>query len=152
MVAVHIIVALLIALVSGLGVGGGGLFATYLAIFTDIPQLSVQGFNLLFFLFCAGASVAVQIFRRKINLVAVCIMASLGLVGALVGTLFTNFLPEELLRKAFGIMLTATGIVSFKRSMKGKYSKNRSTKDAPSSENATRTEGKADEKDTDEGK
>lgn len=152
MIAVHIIVALLIALVSGLGVGGGGLFATYLAIFTDIPQLSVQGFNLLFFLFCAGASVAVQIFRRKINLVAVCIMASLGLVGALIGTLFTNLLPEELLRRIFGIMLTATGIVSFKRSMKEKYSEKRSTEDIRKDENATDTEGKGDEKNTDVGK
>ena len=149
MTAVHIVVALLIALVSGLGVGGGGLFATYLAIFTDIPQLSVQGFNLLFFLFCALSSVTVQVFRRKINLVAVCVMASLGLVGALVGTRLTSFLPEELLRRIFGIMLTATGIVSLKSSMSKKYSEKRSTPNTQKSENTTDEEGNTDEKGTD---
>ena len=33
--AVSIIVALLVALLSGMGVGGGGLFAVYLSVFTD---------------------------------------------------------------------------------------------------------------------
>ena len=50
---IGVIVGTLIALLSGMGVGGGGLFAVYLSMFTDIPQLSVQGYNLLFFLFSA---------------------------------------------------------------------------------------------------
>ena len=146
MIIVHVAVAFLIALVSGLGVGGGGLFATYLALFTTIPQLSVQGFNLLFFLFCAGASVLVQLFRRKINFVAVAIMLVSGLVGALVGTLLSRILPQDFLRKLFGIMLTATGINSLRTSMSSKYSKKHSTVKDGDIENTTENKDKTDEK------
>ena len=118
--AVHIIVAFLIALLSGLGVGGGGLFAVYLALFTDISQLAVQGFNLLFFLFAAGASVTLQLFCRKIMFWAIAIMAGAGLIGALLGTLTTSFLPEEWLRRAFGVLLVASSILSFVSSRKKK--------------------------------
>ena len=116
--AVTVIVAFLISLISGLGIGGGGLFATYLAIFTELPQLTVQGLNLLFFLFSSGASVTVQLFRRKIMFTAVGIMALAGLVGSLLGTLCATFLPDHLLRRIFGIMLVSGGILSLKASMK----------------------------------
>ncbi len=121
--AVNFIVALIIALLSGLGVGGGGLFAVYLAVFSDIPQLSVQGFNLLFFLFCASASVTVQIFRRRILFSAVAVMVATGLVGALIGTYLTGLLPEDWLRRAFGVMLVAGGLISLRSALREKQEK-----------------------------
>ena len=136
MTAVHIIIAFFIALISGLGIGGGGLFATYLAIFTSIPQLSVQGYNLIFFIFCAGASVIVQIFRRKINMRVVALMALGGVVGSLLGSLLTLVLPEEYLRKLFGIMLVASGLISLRSALMQKYSKNSSTHTDNKSNNA----------------
>ena len=136
MTAVHIIIAFFIALISGLGIGGGGLFATYLAIFTSIPQLSVQGYNLIFFIFCAGASVIVQIFRRKINMRVVALMALGGVVGSLLGSLLTLVLPEEYLRKLFGIMLVASGLISLRSALMQKYSKKSSTHTDNKSNNA----------------
>ena len=126
--AVSFIVSLVIALLSGLGVGGGGLFAVYLAVFSDIPQLTVQGFNLLFFLFCAFASVIIQIFRRRILFGAVAIMVATGFVGALVGTSLTELLPEEWLRRAFGIMLVAGGLISLRSALRQKNEKENSNK------------------------
>ncbi len=111
-------VALIIAILSGLGVGGGGLFAVYLAVCTATPQLSIQGYNLMFFLFCASASVLVQIFRRKIYFGAVGIMVLAGLVGAFGGSMLATLLPQRLLRRAFGIMLVAGGLISLRSSMK----------------------------------
>ena len=122
--AVHIIVAFIIALLSGLGVGGGGLFAVYLALFTELSQLTVQGFNLLFFIFAAGASVTVMLFRRKIPFFAVVIMASAGLLGALLGSFATGFLPEEWLRRAFGVLLVASSVISFVASIRNGKNKN----------------------------
>ncbi len=113
-------VALLIALISGLGVGGGGLFAVYLSMCTDTPQLSVQGFNLLFFIFCAASSVCVQLFKRKIMFKVVSIMAISGVLGALGGSMLAAFVKEELLRKIFGVMLVGTGIISLRNSPKNK--------------------------------
>ena len=126
--AVSFIVSLVIALLSGLGVGGGGLFAVYLAVFSYIPQLTVQGFNLLFFLFCAFASVIIQIFRRRILFGAVAIMVATGFVGALVGTSLTELLPEEWLRRAFGIMLVAGGLISLRSALRQKNEKENSNK------------------------
>lgn len=144
--AVSIIVALLVALLSGMGIGGGGLFAVYLSIFTDIPQLSVQGYNLLFFLFSAGASVIIQLFRRKIPFFAVGIMILSGIAGALGGVFLTSFLSAGWLRRLFGIMLVSGGIVSLKRTSTKKYDSKLSTDRTLNTEKTTATGKKGGEK------
>ena len=53
---VDILVTLLIATLSGMGIGSGGLMVLYLTFVRHAPQLTAQGFNLLFFLFAAAAS------------------------------------------------------------------------------------------------
>ena len=133
------VISFVIALVSGMGLGGGGLFAVYLSLFTDVPQLSVQGFNLVFFLFAAGASVVVQLFKRKVNFTAVAIMTAAGLVGAALGVAIGGALPEEWLRRIFGLMLITVGILSLRSAIRKpdgmnsrnkKYSENSSTNNA----------------------
>ncbi len=126
--AIKFIVGLLIALVSGLGVGGGGLFAVYLSLCTDTPQLSIQGFNLMFFIFSATASVIVQVLKKRVKLGMVAVMAVGGILGAVGGSLLATAVAEEYLRKAFGVMLTATGILSLKNSLKQKNSTERGSK------------------------
>ena len=111
---VHIAAAFFIALLSGLGIGGGGLFTVYLAFVGGAPQLSAQGFNLIFFLFCSSASVLVQIYKRNVRFSAVGIMALAGIGGSLVGVWATGVLDEELLRKIFGAMLVTGGIISLR--------------------------------------
>lgn len=141
MIAVSIIVGALIAVFSGMGVGGGGLFAVYLSVFTDVPQLAVQGYNLLFFLFSSGASVTLQLFRRKIPFFAVGIMIGAGILGALAGAALTDVVPSDWLRRIFGIMLVSGGIVSLK-----KYSQNRSTESSRKEEKTTAEASKDGEK------
>lgn len=117
---VHIVVAFFIALLSGLGIGGGGLFTVYLALVGGVSQLAAQGFNLIFFLFCSSASVAVQIWQRKVCFAPVVIMAIAGIGGSLVGVWATGVLPEEILRKIFGAMLVTGGIISLRSLMRSK--------------------------------
>ena len=109
-----VIVSFLISTISGLGVGGGGLFVIYLSAFTSTPQLAAQGMNLLFFIFSSSSSIAVQITRRKICFFAVALMATFGVIGAGIGAYLTEFLPEEWLRRAFGAMLVVGGILAFR--------------------------------------
>lgn len=111
-----VIISFLISVLSGMGVGGGGLFVIYLSIFTSTPQLAAQGMNLLFFLFSSFASVVVQINRRKIRFAAVTFMAAFGVLGAFAGAYLTRFLPEEYLRRIFGMMLVAGGVLAFRSS------------------------------------
>lgn len=115
MLLISITSAFLIAALSGMGVGGGGLFVIYLSLFTDTPQLIAQGMNLLFFLFSAGASVTVHLTRRHIYFGAIAIMAVSGIVGSLLGAYTAQLVNQYLLRKIFGIMLIVSGILSLKK-------------------------------------
>ncbi len=108
-------VSFVIAALSGMGVGGGGLFVVYLALMGDIPQLTAQGMNLLFFLFSAGASMLVHLSRRRIFATVVLLMAAAGIVGALMGTALTSYVSEALLRKSFGFLLIVGGILSLRK-------------------------------------
>lgn len=111
-----ILIVFVIATLSGMGVGGGGLFVIYLSLFTATPQLMAQGINLLFFLLCAGSSLLFHLQKRKIYFVAVAIMASAGIVGSLLGSSVAAQIDEGILRKIFGVMLVISGILTLKRS------------------------------------
>ena len=108
-------ITFLLAALSGMGVGGGGLFVIYLSLFTDTPQLVAQGMNLLFFLFSSGASVTVHLKHRKICYPVVGVMIVFGIVGALVGALASARLPAHLLRQIFGGMLVVSGILALRQ-------------------------------------
>ncbi len=115
---ISVIVAFIISILSGLGVGGGGLFVIYLALFTDTPQLTIQGVNLVFFLFSASASLLIHLQKRKIFFLAVCIMSLFGIIGALAGSFLSANVEEALLKKAFGIMLILSGSISLFKTRK----------------------------------
>ena len=114
-VVFHMLIALLISALSGMGVGGGGLFTVYLSFFEGIPQLKAQGMNLLFFLFSAGAAVLAHIRKRKLLPMAILWMAAAGIVGALCGTALTPHVNGDLLRQIFGAMLVLCGILSLQK-------------------------------------
>lgn len=106
------ILSFIIAVLSGMGVGGGGLFVIFLVLLTDLPQLSIQGMNLLFFMAASGSALLIHLSRRHILGMAVLCLALFGIVGSLLGTLLSARIPQDLLRKIFGVMLVITGILS----------------------------------------
>ena len=110
-----VIASFFIALLSGMGVGGGGLFVVFLNIFTDTPQLTAQGINLLFFLFSSGSAVCIHLSKRIIYTSAVITMIIFGLFGAVSGSLLSSIVPQTLLRKIFGAMLVSSGILSLQQ-------------------------------------
>lgn len=107
-----------VALLSGLGVGSGGLLVVFLTEYRGIGQLFAQGVNLIFFIFSSGASTAVNLRARKICRGAVMLMSVGGIVGATVGALVASVLDPDLLRISFGAMLLIGGIPSFIRSLR----------------------------------
>ena len=110
-----VIASFILAALSGMGVGGGGLFVVFLALFSDLPQITIQGINLLFFIFSAGAAVLVHLSRRKLFGKAVLTMTLFGILGAIAGSALTGVLPASLLRRLFGVMLVATGVLGVRR-------------------------------------
>ena len=110
-----VVVSFVLAALSGLGVGGGGLFVIFLSLFSDMPQLMMQGLNLLFFLFSASSSLTVHLAHRKIYPSLIILLVVSGAIGAVVGSIFSEFVEPQILRKSFGAMLVITGIFSLKK-------------------------------------
>ena len=115
-----VIASFIIAILSGMGVGGGGLFVVFLALFSNLPQLTIQGINLLFFLFSSGSAVLLHVRRRHIFGRAVLTMALSGAIGSLLGTALASVLSPALLRRIFGGLLVVAGILSLKKQAKEK--------------------------------
>ena len=107
-----------VALLSGLGVGSGGLLVVFLTEYRGVGQLFAQGVNLIFFIFSSGAATAVNLRARKICYGAVTLMSIGGTIGAITGALIASVLDPDLLRIGFGLMLLIGGIPSFIRSIK----------------------------------
>ncbi len=116
------IAAFVISALSGMGVGGGGLFVIYLAWVSDVPQLTAQGLNLVFFLCSAGASMVIHLRKRRIYGFIIAMILSGGVIGVLLGTELSAHMDEGMLRKIFGSMLIVSGVMA----LKGKKSDSKS--------------------------
>lgn len=106
-----ILVALAIALLSGMGVGSAGLLVVWLTAMDAVPQLTAQVINLFFFIFASGASMLVHLRRRRIYFGLCALMIPSGVIGALLGTNLAQKLDGGLLRHMFGAMLLVCGML-----------------------------------------
>ena len=111
----NLLASFFVALLAGLGVGGGGLLVLYLTLVRHIPQAEAQGINLLFFLCAAGAAFLVNRKRRRFRWQTVLLLAISGIIMAIPGALLATVVNPMLLRKGFGGLLILSGIVSLFR-------------------------------------
>jgi uncharacterized membrane protein YfcA len=110
------LVALAVAVLSGLGVGSAGLLVVYLSLVMELPQLTAQGLNLFFFLFASGAALCLHLTRTPLLYGCLILLLLGGLPTAFFATRLAVFLPQELLRRLFGAFLIGSGILGlFKR-------------------------------------
>ena len=98
-----------VAVLSGMGVGSGGLLVVYLTLAGGMQQPAAQALNLFFFIFAAGASTAVNIRRRNIAWGCVVLLGVGGVIGAVAGSALAAVIKPRVLRILFGIMLPFTG-------------------------------------------
>lgn len=95
-------------LLGSMGLGGGGILMLYLGAVGTAQRLS-QGINLVFIL---PVGLVGLLFHRKNNLVDTTLLLPIlagGAVGAAIGFAIAANLPEELLRRLFGLLLLALG-------------------------------------------
>ena len=112
MILVDLFASFSIALLSGMGIGSGGLFAIYLTLVSGVPQLAAQGSNLLFFLFSSGSALLYHLFHRRIFWNAVLLLTVTGILGSLLGSLIAGVLPVSTVKRLFGAMLILSGGVA----------------------------------------
>lgn len=109
------IASLIIALLSGMGIGSGGLLVIYLTLLEKVPQLTAQGINLLFFIFASASSLLLHITKRRLYVGAILIMGSCGIIGSLLGSAVAANISAQLLGKIFGAMLVISGVLSLRQ-------------------------------------
>ena len=116
----NVIVALLIAILMGMGIGGGGFLVIYLTLCLNFNQIVAQGTNLVFFIICAVSAIFVHLFKRKISFLQVLVMAAFGSIGALLTSRIANSVDPQIPKICLGILLCASGILSIIKNIKKK--------------------------------
>lgn len=112
------IISLIIAALSGMGVGGGSLLVIYLTLFEGTEQIVAQGANLAFFIIAATASTVFNAKKRKILWSTTLIISLVGMIAAYFGALVTGAIDPTLLRRIFGGTLVMGGIASLVSSVR----------------------------------
>ncbi len=105
-----ILMAALIAVLSGLGVGSGGLLVIWLTMIEGIDAERARGLNLLFFVFSASAAFLLHLSKRRIKLRLVATLALFACIGTLAGTYLGSRINPLWLKRIFGGMLAFSGL------------------------------------------
>jgi len=101
--------ALLVAVLSGLGVGSGGLFVIWLSLM-GVSATQARGMNLLFFVFSASAALLFHLKnKRNIDLGLVLYLSAFALLGTVAGGYMGRLIDGDLLRRIFGGLLVLSG-------------------------------------------
>lgn len=109
---IALLVALVIAVSVGLGTGGGGLLVLYLTLCGGRTPIEAQGVNLLFFLAASGAALLWHGKRRRWRWAMLLTVAAAGVLFAALGAYLATRLSGALLRRLFGALLVASGLLS----------------------------------------
>ena len=95
---------------TGLGVGGGGLLMVYMTTWGGLEQLMAQGINLLYYLPTAGAALSTHVRERTVDWKTALPAIVGGLISAGLGACISHFVDAALLQKLFGVLLLYVGV------------------------------------------
>ncbi len=112
MIIINMAAAALIAVLAGLGIGGGGLLVIYLTLILKTEQLTAQGINLIFFIFSAVASLFIHFKKRNINIRTVTVLAITGIISSILGSYVSHNIDIGILQKIFGGLLILSGALA----------------------------------------
>ena len=110
----------LAGVLTGTGIGGGGLVVIYLTLFRATDHLRAQWLNLTLFISASLFSVPYHLARRKAAPGLIALFSAAAIPGTLAGYAVRSVLPVAAIRRIFGGMLVLTGaLVLFRRRKKG---------------------------------
>lgn len=127
----EIAVAFIIAVIVGMGIGGGGFFVIYLTLCLGYNQIIAQGTNLLFFLISALASLAVHARRRRLFLAELIPIILISLPSTVIGANLANSVDPKIPTVFLGVLLTFSGILSAIKTVRSFVEEKKAKKDAP---------------------
>lgn len=104
------VAGLLSGIIGGMGLGGGAVLLIYLAVFKDLPQLTAQGINLIFFIPIGLLAVIVYSFKKQIVWKKTLLLALGGAAGAFLGMGIVMLIGSDLTGKIFAVLLIFLGL------------------------------------------
>ena len=105
-------IGFLVAILSGLGIGGGGLLVIWLVLGAGTEQLAAQGINLYWFLFSSSAAMLVHLMKRRLSFKLIGYLVFFGVIGSLFGSLLLKAVSPDIIRKIFGGLLIFSGVLT----------------------------------------
>ncbi len=117
---IPIIAGFLSGLIGSMGFGGGGILIIYLALFTNTPQITAQGTNLIFFIPCAILATTIYFLKKQIKIKTILPVISGGIIGSIIASNFLNFFKSEHLSTIFGVFLISVGLYSIFKQIKSR--------------------------------
>lgn len=106
----EILIGFISGIVSGTGMGGGTILILCLSIFMGVEQHIAQATNLVFFIPTSIVAIIVNIKQKYIDFKIAIPIAISGIVGAIVGAIFSSKTDVRYLKKYFGIFLALIAI------------------------------------------
>ncbi len=110
MFIVEAVVGFLTGVLASMGLGGGFVLVLWLTLAENVTQRTAQGVNVLFFLPIAFLALLFHMKSGLVNKELVKKMLLGGILGAILGTLGTHLVAQELLRKLYALFLLAFGV------------------------------------------
>lgn len=98
------------AVLSALGMGGGGILLIYLTAYAGMAQQAAQGVNLVFFIPVATVAIVIHAKNKLIRWRVVLPCVVVGLAGVWLGARLALGMDSALLGKLFGGFLLIIGI------------------------------------------
>ena len=108
----------IISVLTGLGVGSGGLYILYLTLIKNIPQAEAQGMNFAFFITASLAAAIVNLFKRRISFIPMAFIVPAGLLGTYFGCRAASVTDSRVLSVLFGITIALMGVFGFIKMIK----------------------------------
>ncbi len=106
----EIITGLISGVISGTGMGGGTILILVLSLFLGVEQHVAQATNLIFFIPTSIVAIIVSIKEKIIEWKTGIIIAFSGIVGAIIGASISLKMEVSILKKYFGVFLSAIAI------------------------------------------
>ena len=103
------IIMFLIASMSGIGVGSGGLLVIFLTSYLSYSHVDARTTNLAFFILSSLGALAIHSFKGRIKFKLVLWMSAIGVLGTFIGTAAGRIINDTTIRLIFGIMLLISG-------------------------------------------
>lgn len=85
--------------------GGGSVLILLLTLFMNLEQHIAQATNLLFFIPAAIVCILFNLKHKNIKLKNAILITTFGIIGSVIGSIISEGLPVNILKKLFGLFL-----------------------------------------------